>query len=334
MNQADREDLELLPWLSSEQIEAILHRHGDFTNLESLALVPGIDTDMIDRLRPFVRLRPVVDGVQGRFRFAHDHSEQQTRPNRRVREIETDMEIHGRFRWGGRVKQNAQGVSPKWRAGYMAVKGINRIEQIVWGMFRADFGRGLLLGRPVPVSGAEGFATPVHTSVRSIRPTLSETRLRGGALALQVGTVRIAALTGRSGLGGKVTGWHMDQIRPSYRWGVSAAHGDSGEIDGRRMGMDFDIRSGPVSLSGEVAGGTRGYKGVYTIMRWDTKNRDGGFAFRALESQKSRRASSDRHAAVWIRFRPDRKTLARLWTGIRFENGVTVATYSAGLRRR
>jgi len=98
--------------------------------------------------------------------------------------------------------------------------------------------------------------------------------------------------------------------------------------------MDFDIRSGPVSLSGEVAGGTRGYKGVYTIMRWDTKNRDGGFAFRALESQKSRRASSDRHAAVWIRFRPDRKTLARLWTGIRFENGVTVATYSAGLRRR
>lgn len=58
INRAEYSDWKRLPWLSPNQITALLDqraRQGPFREIDALLSIPGMDVELLERLRPFLK---------------------------------------------------------------------------------------------------------------------------------------------------------------------------------------------------------------------------------------------------------------------------------------
>lgn len=176
LNTATREELEQFPFLSEEQVENLLayvYVHGAMQTLYELQLVEAMDKETIDRLLPFVCVRPMEEETHyPSFKniWKYGKHEAITRfdiPFYTRKGYEKDYlgppvyhSLRYSFRYGDRLQAGVTGEKDAgepffalhdrqgydYYSFYLLLKGWGRLEALAVGNYRVSFGQGLVLG--------------------------------------------------------------------------------------------------------------------------------------------------------------------------------------------
>lgn len=199
LNAATRDQLEMFSFLTDTQIEnilAYLHIHGPMQTLYELQGVEDLDRTAIDRLLPFVCVAPVNDADQSfpslRTLAKYGRHEVLTRldvpfyTRRGYRTSYLGPKLYHSLRYGFRYGNYLEaGLTGEKDAGepffalhnrkgydhysyYLVLRGIGRLQTLVLGTYRLDFGQGLVLGNVFGLGKSFSLAT-THTGGKGIR---------------------------------------------------------------------------------------------------------------------------------------------------------------------
>ncbi len=201
INQANREDLEAIPFLTDQQIEALLFRRyqlGSFNSIFDLQMVEGLDQQTIEWLAPlllfdklaverrwkykpkgdlFVRAQSLIEkplGYQqrpdGETPYQGDrlklYSRLQIRPLQNVELGLVTEKDPGEAAFTKEVK------TMDFANGYISWAPKGFIKQIIVGQYRMRAGQGLVLQTSMPARKSS-MATSIRNRYASYRPSLS-----------------------------------------------------------------------------------------------------------------------------------------------------------------
>lgn len=221
INQATREQLEQLPFLSAQQVEEIveyLYRYGPMKSLAELQMLRSLDNERRRLLTYFIYIGEsgTVDSRQ------HNYAHHELMATGRIPFYERKGDVDGyqgypyrhwlkyQFTYGDQVKSGLVGsqdagepfFSGKNRLGYdyysvwLQLKQLGRLESLVLGKYRVSMGMGLIINNSFSlgkVSMLQNMGRPTST-LRAHSSRSSDGYLQGAAA-----TVRIArglAVTG------------------------------------------------------------------------------------------------------------------------------------------
>lgn len=189
LNTATREELEQFPFLSEEQVENLLayvYVHGAMQTLYELQLVEAMDKETIDRLLPFVCVRPMEEETHyPSFKniWKYGKHEAITRfdiPFYTRKGYEKDYlgppvyhSLRYSFRYGDRLQAGVTGEKDAgepffalhdrqgydYYSFYLLLKGWGRLEALAVGNYRVSFGQGLVLGNGFGLGKTFSLAT-------------------------------------------------------------------------------------------------------------------------------------------------------------------------------
>lgn len=189
LNTATREELEQFPFLSEEQVENLLayvYVHGAMQTLYELQLVEAMDKETIDRLLPFVCVRPMEEETHyPSFKniWKYGKHEAITRfdiPFYTRKGYEKDYlgppvyhSLRYSFRYGDRLQAGVTGEKDAgepffalhdrqgydYYSFYLLLKGWGRLETLAVGNYRVSFGQGLVLGNGFGLGKTFSLAT-------------------------------------------------------------------------------------------------------------------------------------------------------------------------------
>lgn len=189
LNTATREELEQFPFLSEEQVENLLayvYVHGAMQTLYELQLVEAMDKETIDRLLPFVCVRPMEEETHyPSFKniWKYGKHEAITRfdiPFYTRKGYEKDYlgppvyhSLRYSFRYGDRLQVGVTGEKDAgepffalhdrqgydYYSFYLLLKGWGRLETLAVGNYRVSFGQGLVLGNGFGLGKTFSLAT-------------------------------------------------------------------------------------------------------------------------------------------------------------------------------
>lgn len=209
INQATREELEAIPFLTAQQVEDILgyrYRHGELQTLGELQMIPSLDYNHRRLLQCFVYVGhlpkepafPRIDSILKRGKH-------ELTASLRVPFYQREGDINGylgypykhtlryKFHYGTRVQAgllgtqdagepflaNGNGTGYDHYAWYLMVRRLGRIEALAVGQYRLSFGMGLIMNGGFNL-GKLGTLQNLGRSVNVIRPNSS--RMEDGYL--------------------------------------------------------------------------------------------------------------------------------------------------------
>lgn len=189
LNTATREQLEQFPFLSEEQVENLLayvYVHGAMQTLYELQLVEEMDKETIDRLLPFVCVRPSEEethypSFKNIWKYGkHEATTRFDIPFYTRKGYEKDYlgpSVYHLLRYSFRYGDCLQaGVTGEKDAGepffalhdrqgydyysfYLLLKGWGRLEALAVGNYKVSFGQGLVLGNGFGLGKTFSLAT-------------------------------------------------------------------------------------------------------------------------------------------------------------------------------
>lgn len=189
LNTATREQLEQFPFLSEEQVENLLayvYVHGAMQTLYELQLVEEMDKETIDRLLPFVCVRPSEEETRyPSFKniWKYGKHEATTRfdiPFYTRKGYEKDYlgpsvyhSLRYSFRYGDRLQAGVTGEKDAgepffalhdrqgydYYSFYLLLKGWGKLEALAVGNYKVSFGQGLVLGNGFGLGKTFSLAT-------------------------------------------------------------------------------------------------------------------------------------------------------------------------------
>jgi DNA uptake protein ComE-like DNA-binding protein len=223
LNEASREQLENIPFLSAEQVESLsyyLYRYGPMKHLSELLLVEGMDARIMRWMKPFVRIEPVPEipvdmppmkkawnyGVQELGLYLGSTLQKQSGYQKQPAsgaETYAGDPLHLRMRYGFNYKQQLQwGIVLEKDPGesywnrkqggvdfasfHFTAKDAKRRNQLFLGDFTVRYGQGLVCGNTFSLGKSSTGNIPEQTGpVVSRHFSASENGFfRGAALKL------------------------------------------------------------------------------------------------------------------------------------------------------
>ena len=218
INQATREELEAIPFLTAQQVEDILdyrYRHGELQTLGELQMIPSLDYNHRRLLQCFVFVGhspqepafPRLDSILKRGRH-------ELTASLRVPFYQREGDIDGylgypykhtlryKFHYGTRVQAGLLGTQDAGEpflanrnytgydhyAWYLMVRRLGRVEALTVGQYRLTFGMGLIMNGGFNL-GKLGTLQNLGRSVNVIRPNSS--RMEDGYLQGAACTVNL-----------------------------------------------------------------------------------------------------------------------------------------------
>jgi len=196
LNRASRKELRQIPWITAGLADRIVRtrrRQGRFPNLSALLAVEGVDVIMLERIRPYMQVRPprVTPKKRSHWRIRSRRQERDWPPpdpqssgsanqiyQRATFLLREGLEI-------GLLNEKDPG-EPGWldhRIAYLDVR--QQKLRLVLGNYHPEFGQGLVLWSPG--GGFNGLSTisglrKRPKGVRPYRSALEGVALRGGYL--------------------------------------------------------------------------------------------------------------------------------------------------------
>lgn len=210
LNEASQRDLEKIPFLSPNQIDALLlycHQHP-MQNVMELQIIPALKEYEIRNLLPFVYVEPTPkqDDRTAADIFKYAKHELDLRFDVRNMENFKGDPVYGYLKYKLNAGKKVQaGLTFKRDAGekiglhsrygaYVQLNDIWRFKTIVAGDYRASFGLGLVVNTSLPI-GKSAYATSLGLTQQGLRKYngCSNDFLRGVGGTLRLGDVDITA---------------------------------------------------------------------------------------------------------------------------------------------
>ncbi len=245
INQASAEDLQTLPWISPALSQAIVvHRkeYGDFIDLEQLLRIHGMDAELLQIIRPYLRVgkrtrRPSI-GLNGRHRFHQRVEKGQgyldgTYPGGREKLYNRVTGSAGEFlRLGMLVEKDAGERDINDLAlGYGSINVTRLRSRIVLGHFLAEAGQGLVFWGPYTLGKGNDPLAPGKPRPRGIHvysSTDENAALVGAAMTTNVGSFELSAAYGRGNLDALIEG---DSVQSLPNTGLHRTSGEKEQRD-------------------------------------------------------------------------------------------------------
>ena len=342
INSAEYLDWEQLPWLSANQITAILnHRaqQGPFPTINTLLSIPGIDEELLERLRPFLKRAGSPIKTSGWARVSDRGNGPLTDPGSGIRVAQATVRIGNQMEWGGSLERRDAGKTRQAHSGYFSLMQTGWLDRVVVGTLEADFGQGLVLGSPAPISFGSSFTTPVKTIKQGLKGSSHlQGKLRGVAVQGRIRSFLVVVLQTENNRQSPARGLRVTWMRQRARLSATfAERGTSGAPDSARRptaGIDFDGVIGRVNLFGEFAYRSNGYRALQTGLRWNSGKLEGGLVLGIRQEPTGRQESGSYRGVAHIQWKPERGTILQITAGARFEDAAPVLVQSIGIRRR
>ena len=305
LNQVTGDDLSRLMFLNDEQIDAILmyqYQHG-FKELYELQLIDCLKDYEIRNLLPFVEVKGESLGVQEfrssgvqkvYFREVFRYAQHETTLRVDARNIE-DFEgdpmygkLRYRFNYQNRVQAGVTAMmatsdgqlamGERWDyGGYIQLKDIGPMKNIVAGNYQANFGYGLVVGSPFK-RGKSAYIQSTATTDEGLKKFSSVgdsyNYFHGVGATARVKWADLSAFY--SLRQGKEDAWnHVVGVNATARWrklkvgvtGIEEFKGDRLKVKGNgAMGANVRYNWGKVDVWGEVAASHTEQWGWGTIM--------------------------------------------------------------------
>jgi len=211
LNTAKEEELNTIPFLTSEQRKGLLNyltTYGEVLSVFELQSIPGFDSVLIQKISPFISISapshlPAFN-PKNLIRFGHQDlllRYEQAFPksagylkNDTAITLPADEYYPGspqryyfryRYSWfeklrigfagekdpGEQFFRGAQANGMDFYAGYLSLSNVGILKNLVIGNFRVSYGQGLTMGSGLSLSSVPGFATAIPMAA-GIRPGL------------------------------------------------------------------------------------------------------------------------------------------------------------------
>ena len=329
LNTATQSELEQLPWLTTQQAAAIMtwrNRHGRFSNIGTLRSVPGINEELVERLRPFLVVPAVRPDISGRWRITQSRQGRDAAAGTGWLGMQMDMAIGSHLRWGARIDRRIPGTGFRWRSGYAEIRHASWIDRVVVGHYSLEYGRGLIFGGSQH-RRIDGLGSPVKWRPRGVVPARSsrqQGRFVGAALGIGLHEMHLTAILAQARTGGRVHGLRGTWTHRSMTLGGTVASHTVRDAAGisdpirhsiRQYGLDFDILIGTTNMFGEIAWRGNGHAELAAGVHWEMGPIEGGTVVSRVNQQPDDQMGSgqsslqDYRVATTVRYRPDRRTL-------------------------
>lgn len=220
LNNASMQEIESIPFLSKDQsfkLQEYLLNWGEVFSIYELQVIPGFDSTLLQRIGPFILIRPVSNEPEltprNFLRFANHtlmvrYSRKIPRPDGYILTDSTSstfypgtpdalffrfssgffdkvsIGIAGEKDPGEQLFAGSQRMGLDHYAGYISIRFNGIPEKLILGNFRAGFGQGLCMGSGTSLSMIPGTGFE-NVSESGIRPSLgmSQTRYLSGVAA-------------------------------------------------------------------------------------------------------------------------------------------------------
>lgn len=212
LNQADRNDLSLFPFLTGQHIEQfMLYRRmlGSLHHVMELQAVPGWDAGLVRQIIPYVRVRHTVS-IDEMLRQSLDRSRHQLLL-RSASGHSPALMMRYRFQSplflaglsvdkdrGERLFQPARGIA--FLTAHAAIKGKGLVRSLLVGDYLVNLGQGLLLwqGRSFRKSGATVMVKRQLPVFQEYRSSDENRFMRGLAIILGKGNLSVSVFLSRN----------------------------------------------------------------------------------------------------------------------------------------
>jgi len=185
LNRARVSDLLAIPWLSEKKAQAIVdwrRRHGPFKSIEELSRIRCLDRELIESLRPYVMVcQPLSLVLKERLRVKQKGRLQgEQLPHTLAFYQRLGLSVADRYELGLLVEKDPGETDlADFSAGYLQLKRIGGIDQVVLGDFRPGFAQGLVFSRwSFSISDPRSLKTKDSRSV-GYRSSVENGALRG-----------------------------------------------------------------------------------------------------------------------------------------------------------
>ena len=190
VNRANSGDLEALPWFSPElarQVITYRKRFGPFSRLSDLLRVPGVTSEVLAAVRPYLTVSPRQGpSVRTSLRITRPTNHSDAWSNLRLyqRTVIAVLRVEGVFLT---ERDPLEVRLADFLTGYVRVASVPGLRRLLAGDFRPGYGQGLLFSRHNRSATGLEWARP--TSVRTV----------GNRSAIEDGALRGVFAEGRSG---------------------------------------------------------------------------------------------------------------------------------------
>ena len=182
VNKASMQDLQTLPWLSPEVARGVItyrRRFGPFRNLNDLRRVPGVTSDVLAAIRPYLSVSSRRGPrVRTRLRITRPSNHPTAWPNLRLYQR---SEIATRHAEGVFLTERdpLEGRLADFLSGYLRVSAVPGLQRLLVGDFRPGYGQGLLFSRHNRSSTGLEWARPANARRVGNRSAIEDGALRG-----------------------------------------------------------------------------------------------------------------------------------------------------------